>query len=167
MKCKAALKDHPGQQTLKSAVSITLKSTDNEQAFKRQLAEQGINTVVRRNDTGRIYGITFIDHNSRAVWNGSRLGKELSANIFNDYWNHNIKPDIKESVVLQPMLTKSFKVVLPEEKPHVLFNFLPANKHEEGLIEAFGGFLPEAQREDYEEQTFASQMKKKRRKLRK
>jgi len=39
---------------------------------------------VRRNDQGRIYGITFIDHNDRCVFNGSRLGKEFSANVFND-----------------------------------------------------------------------------------
>ena len=61
--------------------------------------KQGINVVVRRNDTGRIYGMTFIDHNSKSVWNGSRLAKELSANTFNDYWNNSIKPDIKEPTV--------------------------------------------------------------------
>jgi hypothetical protein len=43
-----------------------------------------IDLVVRRNDQGRIYGITFIDHNDRCVFNGSRLGKEFSANVFND-----------------------------------------------------------------------------------
>jgi hypothetical protein len=43
-----------------------------------------IDLVVRRNDQGRIYGITFIDHNERCVFNGSRLGKEFSANVFND-----------------------------------------------------------------------------------
>lgn len=84
-KCKTSLRDTPTKQTLKSAVTIALQSTNNEQAFKKQLAEQGINIVVRRNDAGRIYGMTFIDHNSKSVWNGSRLGKELSANTFNDY----------------------------------------------------------------------------------
>lgn len=39
---------------------------------------------MRRNDTGRIYGVTFIDHHSRVVLNGSRLGKEYSANVFNE-----------------------------------------------------------------------------------
>ena len=38
----------------------------------------------RQNDTGRIYGVTFIDHENRTVLNGSRLGKGLSANVFND-----------------------------------------------------------------------------------
>lgn len=164
-KCKTALKDHPSKQTLKAAIFIALKSTSDEQAFKMQLAEQGINVVVRRNDTGRIYGITFIDHNSKAVWNGSRLSPELSANIFNDYWNNNIKPEIKEAAVPTPKQTTSNDADLPAEEPHHLFDFLTTDKHEDGLVEALGGLLPEAHGEDYEEQDFANKMKKRRRKL--
>lgn len=165
VKCKIALKDTPTKQTLKSAITIALHTTSDEQAFKKQLREQGINVVVRRNDTGRIYGITFIDHNSKVVWNGSRLGKELSANIFNDYWNNNIKPDIKEPIISQPKISKSNDADLPVEEPHHLFDFLTTDKHEEGLIEALGGLLPEAQGEDYEELDFANKIKKKKRKL--
>lgn len=166
-KCKTALKDSSTKQTLKSAVTIALKTTSDERAFKKQLAEHGINVVVRRNDTGRIYGITFIYHNSKAVWNGSRLSKELSANAFNDYWNNNIKPEIKEPSVLQPKLSKSNDANLPAEEPHHLFDFLTTEKHEDGLIEALGGLLPEARGEDYEVQDFANKMKKKRKQLRK
>ncbi|BAP31937.1 relaxase/mobilization nuclease family protein [Chryseobacterium sp. StRB126] len=165
--CKIALKDTPTKQTLKSAITIALQTTSDEQAFKKQLREQGINVVVRRNDAGRIYGITFIDHNSKAVWNGSRLATELSANTFNDYWNNNIKPNIKEPVVLQPKLSTSNDVDLPAEEPHHLFDFLTTDKHKDGLIEALGGLLPEAQVEDYEEQDFANKMKKKRKNVRK
>ncbi|MBW0165542.1 MAG: relaxase/mobilization nuclease domain-containing protein [Sediminibacterium sp. Gen4] len=165
-KCKTALKDTPTKQTLKSAVTIALKSTSDELSFKKQLAEQGINVVVRRNDARRIYGITFIDHNSKAVWNGSRLATELSANTFNDYWNNNIKPEIKEPVVLQPKLSTSNDADLPAEEPHHLFDFLTTEKHEDGLVEALGGLLPEAQGEDYEELDFANKMKKKRKRQR-
>ena len=165
-KCKTALKDSPTKQTLKSAVTIALKTTSDEQAFKKQLARQGINVVVRRNDTGRIYGITFIDHNSKAVLNGSRLATELSANTFNDCWNNNIKPDIKEPAVLHPKLSTSNDADLPAEGPHHLFDFLTTDKHEDGLIEALGGLLPEAQGEDYEEQDFANNIMKKRKRQR-
>lgn len=164
-KCKTALKDTPTKQTLKSAVTIALQTT-SEQAFKKQLAGQGINVVVRRNDAGRIYGITFIDHNSKTVWNGSRLAKELSANTFNDYWNNDIKPKIKEPAVLQPKLSISNDADLPAEELHHLFDFLSTDKHEDGLVEALGGLLPEAQGEDYEEQDFANKMKKKRKRRR-
>ena len=43
-----------------------------------------IGVVFRQNDAGRIYGATFIDHAAKAVFNGSRLGKEFSAGVFND-----------------------------------------------------------------------------------
>lgn len=167
VKCKTDLKDHPTQKTLQSAVTIALRSTSDELNFKKQLAEQGINVVVRRNDTGRIYGMTFIDHNSKTVWNGSRLAKELSANTFNDYWNNNIKPEIKEPDQSQPKISRSNDPEdLPNEKPHQLFDFLNTEKHEDGLIEALGGLLPEAQGEDYEELDFANKMKKKRKRQR-
>jgi hypothetical protein len=162
-KCKETLKDHPVKPTIKGAITIALKSTRGEQAFKKQLGEQGINVVARRNDTGRVYGITFIDHNSKTVWNGSRLGKELSANTFNDYWNNNIAPEIKEPFKLQSKIATLNNTDLPAEEPHHLFDFLnTAEKHEDGLIEALGGLLPEAQGQDYQEQHFANRMKKKR-----
>jgi len=161
-KCKTALKDHPAKQTIKSVLAIALQSTSDELAFKKQLAQQGINTVVRKNNTGRIYGMTFIDHNSKTVWNGSVLGTAFSANVFNDFWNNNIKPEIKELADFHP---KVFRLKdseeLPFEKPHQLFNFLNTDKHQESLIEALGGLLPQAQSDDYEEQDFANKMKKK------
>lgn len=162
-KCKTSLRDTPTKQTLKSAVTIALQSTNNEQTFKKQLAEQGINIVVRRNDAGRIYGMTFIDHNSKSVWNGSRLSKELSANTFNDYWNNSLKLDIKEPVEVPPKISNQNDADLPMEKPHHLFDFLTTDKHEDGFVEALGGLLPEAQGEDYEEQDFANKMKRKKR----
>lgn len=162
-KCKTDLKNHPSRKTLQSAITIALQSTNNEIDFKKQLAEQNINVVVRRNDTGRIYGMTFIDHNSKTVWNGSRLSKELSANTFNDYWNNNIKPELKE--VVQPQAkTSQYNDTedLPNEKPHHLFDFLNSTQQEDGLIEGLGGLLiPETQGEDYEELDFANRMKKK------
>ncbi|ADQ15971.1 Relaxase/mobilization nuclease family protein [Leadbetterella byssophila DSM 17132] len=170
-KSKEALKDHPTKPTIKAAITIALKTTSDELSFKKQLAEQGINVVVRRNDAGRIYGMTFIDHNSKTVWNGSRLAKELSANIFNDYWNNNIQPEVKEPPELQSKISHAKDIEdLPLEKPHHLFDFLNTEpipeKYEGGLIEALGGLLPEAQGEDYEEQDFANKMKKKRKRQR-
>jgi len=162
-KCQETLKDHSAKPTIKAAVNLAFKSTSDEQAFKKQLGEQGINVMVRRN-TGRVYGITFIDHNSKTVWNGSRLGKELSANTFNDYWNNNIKPEIKEPALQQPKIYGANDADLPVEEPHHLFHFLnTTEKHQDGLIEVLGGLIPETHGEDYEELDFANKMKKKRR----
>lgn len=43
------------------------------------LKKQGVDVVLRRSDTGLIYGITYVDHVSKCVWNGSALGKSYSA----------------------------------------------------------------------------------------
>jgi len=56
----------------------------SESELRAKLRAVNIDLVVRRNDQRRIYGVTFIDHNDRCVFNGSRLGKEFSANAFND-----------------------------------------------------------------------------------
>lgn len=158
---KTKLKKHPVKQTLKSVVTIALQSTDNEQTFKRKLAEQGINVVVLRNDKGRIYGMTFIDHNSRTVWNGSRLGKELSANIFNEYWNNTIKPKFKDCIEIQQKLSSTIEVNLPQVEAHFLFDFHSTEpRYENDLIDALGSLLPESHGEDYEEQNFAKKKQK-------
>lgn len=161
---KEAMKGHPSKQTLIAAISIALKITKDEQLFKKQLAEQGINVVVRRNDSERIYGITFIDHNSKTVWNGSRLAKHLSANSFNDYWNNNITPQIKDMEIPHPQLPNEKISDVPNEEPHQLFDFLNSITDEEGLIGALGGFIPNSLGNDYEEQSFNNTIKRKRKK---
>lgn len=65
-------------------VASQLKAATSEADFRKALQDEGIDLVLRRNDTGRIYGVTFIDHRNRVVLNGSRLGKEFSANVFNE-----------------------------------------------------------------------------------
>ena len=49
------------------------------------LKTKGVDVVFRETDTGRIYGATFIDHNTGCVLNGSRMGKELSANALEQW----------------------------------------------------------------------------------
>ncbi len=56
----------------------------NREDFTEQLKAKGIGVVFRRNESGRIYGVTFIDHGRRTVLKGSRLGKEFSANVFQE-----------------------------------------------------------------------------------
>jgi len=77
-------------QNLKShtleSVSDAKQNCRSESEFRAELRQQGIDVLFRRNDTGRIYGVTFIDHTTRTVLNGSRLGKEFSANVFNDLY---------------------------------------------------------------------------------
>lgn len=44
----------------------------------------GIDVVYKRECSRALYGVTFIDHNTGVVLNGSRLGKEYAANAIVD-----------------------------------------------------------------------------------
>jgi len=81
-----------------------MKSPGNHAEFEKQLIANGINVVFRQNDAGRIYGVTFIDHSNKCVLNGSRLGKEFSANVFNELFtwskeNHNSQQHTYNNIV--------------------------------------------------------------------
>lgn len=39
----------------------------------------GISAVIRQNEKGIIYGLTYVDHITKCVFNGSDLGKQYSA----------------------------------------------------------------------------------------
>ncbi|MGG1923589.1 conjugal transfer protein MobB [Chryseobacterium sp. NRRL B-14798] len=151
------MKNNPSKLILKRTIETALSTSKSEASFKTQLLEQGIATVIRKNDDGRIYGITFIDHNSKSVWNGSQLSKELSANAFNKLWNevetkpetkynHNDHFNLSQEICTQQFLTNSISGVF------------------DGF---FSGLLSSDTNEDQEEQIFESQMKKQQRKRRK
>ena len=76
------------QPKIHDAVTLAMHGCrGNREDFIRLLGEKGIDVVFRENEEGRIYGVTFIDHRNREVYNGSRLGKEFSANAFEQLFN--------------------------------------------------------------------------------
>lgn len=166
---KVKMKTEPSKDILKNSIEVAMNTTTNETDFKKQLIDQGVNTVVRRNDQGRIYGITFIDHESRTVWNGSQLSKNLSANVFNELWKKDGTNQVQSPSKIDKTVSSQNQEndSKPEnEKPHALFDFLNGNNSTHsnidfGLVESLGSSLPNGQGEDYEEQAFANQMKKK------
>ena len=85
MKCSGeAIKSGKLADKTKATIAEALKNSHTESDLRTALRDKGIDMVLRRNDTGRIYGATFIDHNTRTVLNGSRIGKEFSANALNE-----------------------------------------------------------------------------------
>lgn len=50
----------------------------------KRLEREGIRTVLRRSEAGLLYGITYVDHKTHNVFNGSSLGKEYSAKAIQD-----------------------------------------------------------------------------------
>jgi hypothetical protein len=70
----------PFKSKLKTAIDWTLlKQPADMNDFALQLKKEHITAVIRRNDQGFVYGITFIDHRNKTVFNGSDLGKSYSA----------------------------------------------------------------------------------------
>ena len=63
-------------------------SPKTEEELRQRLEEQGLRAVIRKNESGRIYGITFIDDKAGIALNGSRLGKGYAANLFNGYFSN-------------------------------------------------------------------------------
>ena len=84
------------KQSIKALISaarekvlhVMRTSPQTEEALQQRLEEQGLRMVVRKNENGRIYGITFIDDKEGIALNGSRLGKGYAANVFNGYFSN-------------------------------------------------------------------------------
>lgn len=92
---KDKLAERTRQEIIKAMQDISTKED-----FVRRLKEADIEVVYRINPEGHLYGITFIDHTTRTVFNGSRLGKAFSANVFNELFNN---PDAdRERLIPQP-----------------------------------------------------------------
>ena len=66
-------------------LQVMCSSPRTAEEFRQRLEEQGLRVFIRKNESGRIYGITFIDDKEGIALNGSRLGKGYSANVFNAY----------------------------------------------------------------------------------
>ena len=81
-------------------------------AFAKDLLQKGIALRLVYNDSGRLYGVTYIDHRSGCVYKGSELGKGFTSNG----------------------LAKRF-ALLVEPKPALkVSNPLSANKEQQGGI---------------------------------
>ena len=69
----------PFKQDLKNKIDLILDKNPTKQLFVNELKEKGVIVVFRTNDQNFIYGITYVDHTTKSVFNGSDLGKEYSA----------------------------------------------------------------------------------------
>jgi hypothetical protein len=68
------------KKNMKTSIDwVMIKPPKNLQAFKQALEKEKISLIVRQNENGVIYGLTYIDHNTKSVFNGSDIGKDYSA----------------------------------------------------------------------------------------
>ena len=83
---KSALKQDGTLNRLRQTVRDAMSPNNTRNEFRLLLKVENIDAIFRINPIGRIYGVTFIDHNDGIVANGSVLGKEFSANVFNELY---------------------------------------------------------------------------------
>jgi hypothetical protein len=69
----------PYKESLKKRLDLILVTRASEAGFQQALSSKGMQVIFRRNMEGRLYGVTYVDHLSKVVFNGSDLGKAYSA----------------------------------------------------------------------------------------
>jgi hypothetical protein len=91
-------KRKPYREPLKNTIEKVLGSYAgiSKATFVAELNKQNINVLFRQNEQGFTYGITFIDHNNKAVFNGSDLGKAYSAKSLTERFTSADEPKAKQ-----------------------------------------------------------------------
>ena len=103
----------------KKVLEVMRTSPMTEAELLDNLNKQCLRTVIRKNESGRIYGITFIDDEKGIALNGSRLGKGYAANLFNAYLSnpaHNSFLDESLYGKINTTLQQQMWTTLPEEQ---------------------------------------------------
>ncbi|SHG37290.1 conjugal transfer protein MobB [Dysgonomonas macrotermitis] len=144
---KKSMRENPVYNRTKAIVSNALHSKPKRKNFEKELAKNGISVLFRENKDKRIYGVTFIDHQEKAVFNGSKMGKEFSANTFQNLFNG--QSDDKTT------------------NNQVFDNDKDYTTSQESAVEAMAGlFSMEQHGDNYEEIVFSNRMKRKKKKPR-
>lgn len=88
---KTALKEPGVLDELWEKIADGMARSSNRTEFCERLHDTGVDAVFRLNAAGRIYGVTFIDHEQGIVANGSLLGRSFSANAFEQQFHAEAK----------------------------------------------------------------------------
>jgi hypothetical protein len=86
----------PHKTRVKNAIDMFLtgkKATLSD--LIKALEKQGIHVALRQNNSGLIYGITYVDHQTKCVFNGSVLGKQYSAKAIQERCQQKTIPEQK------------------------------------------------------------------------
>ena len=87
-------------------------------SLEKALQKEGVQAVIRRNEQGIVYGMTYIDHKNKVVFNGSDLGKEYSAKGLIERMTQKIINKSQGSLLQEPKPSNS---LLPKKEKHFDF----------------------------------------------
>lgn len=150
---KETIKEKGFREQAKKTVATIISEKGTRSEFESELKRKGIDVIFRENDSGRIYGVTFIDHNTECVFNGSRLGKEFSANAFQEQFCAHQPEGNKQQ---QQKSEGSTNMVNINSENH---------KESETVLEsALDLFIMENHGNDLEEEAFIRRMRRKKKK---
>ena len=141
---KEKLKEKHLAPKTKAIVAGALKRSATREDFRGNLHHRGIDVIFRENEEGRLYGVTFIDHNNGCVINGSRLGKELSANAIAEWFD---RPHPELSAPIQQSEKGSIPQTQTSDGDSVLGGLLDLSLETHGM--------------DWEEEQFRRRMQRK------
>ena len=147
---KTEIKDRKLADMTKRTVLSLLQGTYDKERFIATLKEKGIDTVLRYTEEGRIYGATFIDHRTGCVLNGSRMGRELSANALQEHFTL--------PYAGQPPVPLSITTEGQEETQ------APSTSEYGRDLDGMGLFSPEGPAVDAEEEAFIRAMQRRKKK---
>ena len=93
-------KSTDGMEGLRGIVRDAMRRSRSLPEFAAALSAGGVQLIVRQNTQGRIYGITFIDHDGGLIINGSKLGrnKEFAANRFHELFGAHTADELEREV---------------------------------------------------------------------
>jgi len=123
------------------------------------LEKKGINTILRENSEGLIYGITYVDHKTKCVFNGSALGKQYSAKAIQE----RCKAETNEKQLHLPEEKKENRQKQPEAKTYTE-RYNVASKSISGIIEVTEVLMQPEQAAEYVSGLLKGKKKKKKRK---
>jgi hypothetical protein len=147
------LKDGKYAPMIRGAIAAAMKATRNREEFISLLKSSGIDAVFRTNDTGRLYGATFIDHHRKEVYNGSALGKEFSANVFHRMFNESPAEQADTRTDTTRSQSNNYSASAPDNRATALEQIF-------GLVD----FQPTHSGNDYEEENFLRKTKRRKKK---
>ncbi|WP_060873530.1 conjugal transfer protein MobB [Myroides odoratus] len=164
-KSKETLQKSTTKANLKHTIEIVLNATNSQKEFKEELLNQGINAIIIQNKGNRIYGVTFIDHNSKSVYKGSDLNKELSANRLNEKWSRT-EEQINSTIKTQSQEIFKKHMDSKEIELHSIFEYLDTDSISFNTTEYISLFnlLDNHQEVDYDELMFEQKIKRKKKK---
>lgn len=113
------------------------QSKPSLEGMVKVLEKAGICTVLRQNDEGLLYGVTYVDHKNKVVFNGSDLGKPYSAKAILERCKETVPVAEKYSLSKQvssipkELETKEDKTLLPTSGADLMDTLMqPENAYE-------------------------------------